>query len=219
MKINTNVYKVSALFTAVSIMSLSAWTFTQAEGDQITVCVKKDGLMYVVGGEFKKKDCKHESNLLTWNKAGLQGPKGDVGATGPQGAQGEAGPMGTQGLKGDMGATGPQGEVGLSGPQGPKGDTGLLSSTFVVTNSVTSLENIPTGRKVIAEAVCPNGSLLLSGGTQVTYDKSDIYQDVQVAISESYPSSVSTWVGVGTVVRGPTASGKVTVTTHAVCSQ
>lgn len=90
-----------------SIVSLGAWVYTKAEGLTLEVCVKKSGLIYVIGEEFKRSECKKNDSLLSWNTAGIQGPKGDkgdTGITGPQGTQGVAGdtgPMGPQGLKGD----------------------------------------------------------------------------------------------------------------------
>lgn len=103
MKINTTLYKVSSLILFALVVVTGTIAYTKAEGNQITVCVKKNGLMYVIGGEFKKKDCKHEDSLFSWNTAGTQGPKGDIGDTGPQGLQGEFGPTGPQGVAGTNG--------------------------------------------------------------------------------------------------------------------
>ncbi len=89
------------------IVSLSAWSYTKAEGVTLEVCVKKSGLIYVIGEDFRRSECKKNDSLLSWNTAGIQGPRGETGLQGP---------------KGD---TGPQGEVGDNGPmgqQGPKGD-------------------------------------------------------------------------------------------------
>lgn len=173
--------KKNYLITTLIIVSLflGTWAYIKAEGQQITICVKKNNLVYVVGEDFMQKDCKKADSLLSWNAAGQKGEKGDVG------------------------------------PQGP---AGTMSTPIIVTNLITSNENIPTGAKVRAEANCPSGSFILGGGAQVSYDLPNLYQDVKVAISESYPSNSSSWVGVGTVVRGPTASGKITVNTYAVCS-
>ena len=67
----------------------SFWKYTQAEGDMITVCVKKDGIMHVIGGEFKRADCKQNESLLSWNIEGPQGPKGDKGDKGDEGKAGQ----------------------------------------------------------------------------------------------------------------------------------
>lgn len=106
-------------FTVIAILFLGAWTYTRAVGSQITVCVKKSGLVYVIGQEFKRADCKKGDSLLSWNSEGIQGPKGE------KGEQGEVGPMGPQGPKGDKGDVGEQGPIGLTGP---KGDPGVNSS-------------------------------------------------------------------------------------------
>src|SRR3989344_6229844 len=104
--------KSLAILGVVTVMVLGFWTYTQAVANDITVCVKKDGTVHVVGPYFKRDECKKNETLLTWNAQGEKGDKGD------QGIQGVAG---SQGSKGD---TGEQGPIGLGGPQGPKGDTG-----------------------------------------------------------------------------------------------
>ena len=86
-----NLYRISALFAVTAVASLGAWTYTQAEGDQIEVCVKKNGLIYVIGEEFKRNDCKKNDSLLSWNIQGIPGPKGDKGDTGDVGPQGPKG--------------------------------------------------------------------------------------------------------------------------------
>ena len=113
-------------FLIVSLLVITyffgMWTYSRATGSQITVCVKKSGLIYIIGEDFKRTDCKKSDSLLSWNKDGIQGPKGD------KGDQGDVGPIGPQGPKGD---TGEQGPIGLTGPQGetgPKGDSGVGSS-------------------------------------------------------------------------------------------
>ena len=61
------------------------WGYSRATGETITVCVKKTGLIYVIGEGFKRTDCKTGDTLLTWNAEGPEGPQG------PQGPQGAAG--------------------------------------------------------------------------------------------------------------------------------
>lgn len=87
---------------------------------------------------------------------GPQGPKGDTGATGPQGPQGPKGdtgerglrgPQGQQGVQGVTGEQGPQGVQGIQGvegPQGPKGEKGDNGNSFVVSNSVVSVADLPS---------------------------------------------------------------------------
>jgi len=93
------------------VISGSFWVYSFAEGGAITVCVKKDGTVKVVGESFKRIDCKSGEQLLTWNIAGLQGPKGDKG---DQGDQGEEGVPGVNGVDGHDGSQGPQGPAGPS---------------------------------------------------------------------------------------------------------
>lgn len=107
MKINTALYKVSSLVLFGLVISAGTLAYTKAEGNQITVCVKKSGFVYVIGEEFKRDECKKNDSLLSWNTTGIQGQKGDkgdIGATGPQGLQGiqgDVGPVGPKGIKGD----------------------------------------------------------------------------------------------------------------------
>src|SRR3989338_10403167 len=77
------------------------WTYTQATGNEITVCVNKSGVMHMVGEGFKRADCKHNETLVTWN---IQGPKGEKGDKGNQGEQGPMGPQGEPGLPAQHGA-------------------------------------------------------------------------------------------------------------------
>lgn len=88
-------------------LALGLWTYTRADGDTISICVRKSGLVYVVGQGFRREDCRRNESLLTWN---IQGPPGPLG---PEGPQGLSGPPGEKGDKGDPG------EPGLPGPAGP----------------------------------------------------------------------------------------------------
>ena len=78
------------LFLIVAV-SFALVQYIRAQGDIITVCVKKDGIMHMVGGGFTRMDCKDNESLLSWNVEGPQGPKGDMGDKGDQGIQGERG--------------------------------------------------------------------------------------------------------------------------------
>lgn len=117
---------LAILIISITVLGLTMglWTYSQAVDDIITVCVRKSGLAYVIGGGFKHSDCKNNDTLLTWN---IQGPKGDKGDTGPRGELGPVGPKGDRGdvgEQGPIGLTGSQGIQGESGPKGDKGDTG-----------------------------------------------------------------------------------------------
>ena len=81
---------------------------------------------------------------------GEQGPQGEIGPTGPQGLQGPIGPQGIQGEQGPKGDTGPQGLRGDIGPQGPQGEQGIQGpkgddgTSFVVADTVNSVNDLPT---------------------------------------------------------------------------
>lgn len=75
-----------AIFAAVLIVGL--WTFVQAEGTEISMCVKQSGASYVIGTGFANQSCKSNEQLLTFNVTGPQGPQGIQGPIGPQGSAG-----------------------------------------------------------------------------------------------------------------------------------
>ena len=37
---------------------LGIWSYSQATGNEITICAKKSGLVYVIGDGFRRADCK-----------------------------------------------------------------------------------------------------------------------------------------------------------------
>lgn len=84
----------------VASTGFSVWRYTRAAGDEITVCVKKDGIVHVIGEGFKRADCKKNESLLSWNTEGVQGPKGDEGEQGLKGDKGDQGSMGERGPAG-----------------------------------------------------------------------------------------------------------------------
>lgn len=108
------------LFLGLAVVFAGTWTYIKAEGEQISVCVKKSGLVYVIGEDFKQADCKNNDSSLTWNITGPQGLKGDKGDTGERGLVGLTGP---QGIQGEPGPKGDMGEQGLQGEQGPTGSS------------------------------------------------------------------------------------------------
>jgi hypothetical protein len=113
MKINSIVYKSFLLIIVMILVVLSVWTYTKADGGQITICAKKSGLIYIIGEDFKRIDCKKNDSLISWNSAGQIGPKGDKGDVGPAGPKGD---------------TGEQGPIGLTGQQGIQGEPGHSAS-------------------------------------------------------------------------------------------
>jgi Collagen triple helix repeat (20 copies) len=90
---------------------------------------------------------------------GLQGSGGPTGATGPQG---EVGSKGDKGEKGDTGATGDKGADGATGSQGPPGPQGPPGLGAIQAAFATSASN-PNDVKS-ANAVCPGGTTVISGG-------------------------------------------------------
>jgi len=115
--------------SAVALI-IGLWTYSQAnENTAISVCVKKSGLVFVVGDGFRREDCKKNESLLTWNimgPKGQKGDKGDKGDQGPIGLTGSAGATGSQGPQGEPGLQGEQGPTGLQGPQGETGPAGEI---------------------------------------------------------------------------------------------
>lgn len=88
------------VFGGVVVLIGTLWAYTQATGDEITVCVNKSGVIHMVGEGFKRADCKNNETLITWN---IQGPKGEKGDKGDQGEQGPIGPQGSAGQQGEPG--------------------------------------------------------------------------------------------------------------------
>jgi hypothetical protein len=72
----------------VIVSTLGFYTYSMAIDNQISVCVKKDGTVHVIGQDFKRDDCKKNEVFLSWN---TQGPKGDQGIPGIQGPKGDSG--------------------------------------------------------------------------------------------------------------------------------
>jgi hypothetical protein len=88
---------------------------------------------------------------ISWNQAGVQGPKGDAGATGATGAQG---PKGDPGDPGATGATGPQGPAGLQGPPGAAGGGSAFTSSGASNGSLPGWSSTPM---VITTLTLPQG--------------------------------------------------------------
>ena len=87
----------------------------------------------------------------------------------------ENGAVGPRGAQGARGNTGPQGPPGATGPMGPMGFTGATGAIGTVRSSrlVTGLlaqtaADPPVGTPLSADAQCPSGTFLLSGGATVS---------------------------------------------------
>ena len=167
--INQNILKITALLlVSVVTVGFSAYKVNAANpGQTITLCVKDNGLTYMVGyGFMKSSECtKNKHNqLVSFVVGGAQGSNGLsayeiavkngfsgteaqwlASLVGPQGPQGATGPQGPQGPAGNDGATGSQGSVGPAG----------------ATPSITQL---PVG-----DGNCTNGGISISLATQTYY--------------------------------------------------
>jgi hypothetical protein len=82
---------------------------------------------------------------------------------------------------------------------------------------VTSPAGANRGDQFTATADCPAGKVVLGGGAQVTVSVAgESYRGGLVA---SYPSSATTWTGIGMVLNSDLAGGTtLTVTAYALCS-
>lgn len=74
--------KNKSYILAIPLMTLSLalglWGYLRAEGEVITVCVKKGGAMYMIGEGFKKTECAKNDKLVSWNIQGQPGPSADI---------------------------------------------------------------------------------------------------------------------------------------------
>jgi len=90
MKISMNKLSIALFGIGILFISSFLWTYIQANnGGEITVCVKENGAMYLIGEGFKRTECKGKQQLLSWNTQGLQGEKGEKGEKGDKGDPGE----------------------------------------------------------------------------------------------------------------------------------
>ena len=120
----TRIVADSAVAVALAVVGIAT---TRAAGSEVMLCVKRIGLVYMVGEGFRRADCHPGDTLVSLNTAGAPGPQGPAGPAGPVGPIGPAGAPGVQGVKGDTGAKGDKGDTGLTGPPGPQGPAGSES--------------------------------------------------------------------------------------------
>jgi hypothetical protein len=146
--------KRTRLFVAGSVIGLSlgmfatlAYAAIPGTGGLITACVSSDGFrgqhLLTLLDTTQRSACEQGQNLLTWNQAGPQGPKGD---------------------------TGPQGPAGATGPQGPKGDPGAPGATHIIARS-TTVSSFRDGEPL--EVSCNTGEVATGGGGHVSSDDVD----------------------------------------------
>jgi hypothetical protein len=123
--------------------------------------------------------------------------------SGPQGPQGAPGPQGPQGVQGVQGPQGPEGKQGVAGLARTNVHRGL---------SVVSAADPPVGTVLTAKTTVPAGTVLLSGGAQVSAPGT--VADRNVALRESFPLNDTTWQTVA-IVTGPLGPGvKMTLTPY-----
>lgn len=77
--------KAYILILIITITSIGFWSFSQATSNEINLCVKKGGSVYVITQENRKPECIKNDTLLTWNAKGEKGDQGDKGDSGVSG--------------------------------------------------------------------------------------------------------------------------------------
>jgi len=104
---------------------------TQAVRDWLDGSANNGLVLLSAGGAIVTFDSKENSQtshdaelILTFTKAGAQGPAGPAGPQGEAGPKGDAGPQGAAGPQGEAGVPGLKGDRGDVGPQGPTGPQG-----------------------------------------------------------------------------------------------
>ncbi len=108
----------------------------------------------------------------------VSGPVGKTGATGPQGPVGD---------------TGPTGATGVAGPVGPAGS--IAGSSIITSPALATAPGAPIGTQLVAKVTCPFGTVLLSGGAQVSTSGGA----QTAALRSSFPISATTWQVVSVV--------------------
>jgi Collagen triple helix repeat (20 copies) len=162
------------LFATVAVLTVSggiAWAAIPDENGVFTACISNaDGSIRMIDPSQSGTagTCTGTENRVSWNKKGIEGPKGPAGATGaqgPRGAQGAPGPAGgPPGPQGDTGPAGPKGDTGATGAQGPaggpgpKGDTGATGAPGATGATGPAGAQGPKGDTGAAGATGPQGA-------------------------------------------------------------
>jgi hypothetical protein len=139
---------------------------------------------------------------------GVPGPRGPQGVQGPVGPEGRQGPGGAPGVQGKQGPIGPQ---GIAGPVGPKG--GLTSSATTVGTPTKLAGPLPAGTVFSARATCPAGTIVLSGGGDVTVAPSTVMGSTTTAVP---PAALGKVVLVGSLPANSHAWKLNAVTTSVI---
>ena len=125
-----------------------------------------------------------------------------------------AGPVGRTGARGPEGPTGPAGPAGPAGAAGPAGPTSAVSAASIATSpALASATGAPKGTQLMATASCPAGTILLSGGAQVSAGGAS----QAVALRSSYPVNATTWQVVGVVITKLPTGVAMEIAPYAVC--
>ena len=143
---------------------------------------------------------------------GPQGPKGDKGEPGVAGPAGPAGSQGPKGDKGDAGPAGPQGpkgDPGEQGPVGPQGPPGVANVSIVNNTSA-----VHSGSDKSVTVNCPSGTIITGGGASLIFSG---FESSRVSLTESYPSSATSWTATAKEVLGSRSSWGIRA--FAICAQ
>ena len=151
--------------------------------------------------------------VISLASAGLAGwavsRRPENGTVGPRGAQGARGPTGPQGAPG---ATGPMGPMGFTGATGAIGT--VRSSRLVTGRLAQTAADPPVGTPLSADAQCPSGTFLLSGGATVSTTAGGVSG---VRLQSSAPAAAPAW-NARAVVTGKLADGEaMTLRAFALC--
>ena len=119
---------------------------------------------------------------------GTDGADGRDGAAGLVGADGLDGTNGAAGIPGPAGVNGLDGTQGVPGPTGPAGVSGLQIVAGEASADVSSFRSVV--------ATCPSGKVAVGGG----FETSNVSSALNIAITDSYPSSPTEWTASGTTV-------------------
>src|SRR3989344_6018083 len=91
-KIMKKLKTLAVIGVVLLAVSLLVWQARAAEDESLTLCFRRNGLVFAVGDGFRRADCRHNERLVTLNLGGgLPGPEGPVGDKGPTGDQGPIG--------------------------------------------------------------------------------------------------------------------------------
>jgi hypothetical protein len=86
-----------------------------------------------------------------------------------------------------------------------------------VTNSQTTATGAQLDTTLTVQAVCPPGTILISGGANVTNSDTTPHP-ARVQLVESRPLNSTTWQATGVVGTGLGSSNAMTVTVYAYCT-